>query len=277
MKRKFAILFWLLTMGWVSFLSAQVETELDSLYLPNGKLITGYLQNSPTEEYIIFESLYNDIIEVGEEDEKIRIHLFAGGQISLPRNYIKSIHENSISRKPILSADNLDSKGLYGITSIGFSSGSSSRFNNTFSTGRHLNFILGYQWTPHLLTGIGIGADIHEVDPINDLAFTTVYADVRYFILKKSVTPYISLGVGYGISKDMEKEVLSSKHTSGLMLNPKLGIKLSPNWLEGIFLYAGYKIQKTIFEKDNNVGGSSYIYIHDLELRRFELGLGFVF
>jgi hypothetical protein len=270
----------LLTIFFLSLFStcfAQSETELDSIYLQNGQMLRGYIHKLVMDDYLLFESLTNELINLGEGEEKIKVHVFAGGQISLPMEYIKSIIEHQIPNTPIFSTKHLDTKGVYGITSLGISIGNGTELQTRFSSGRHFNFVLGYQLSSHFLIGVGAGSDLHEIDRITELAFTPIYLDLRYFVLKKAFTPYISLGIGYSLGNTEAKSIVQSHYSNGWMINPRVGLKLTPKWLEGIFLYTGYKIQYTTFERENQSQRGNYTLSQKLLLRRFEMGLGFVF
>jgi hypothetical protein len=72
---------------------------------------------------------------------------------------------------------------------------------------------LGYQFTPHIFTGLGAGVGLY--DEFEELGIP-VFANFRYYILNKRLCPFVDAKVGYSFG-DVE----------GLYMSPSLGCRLA--------------------------------------------------
>jgi len=253
------------------FCLAQNETELDSVYIEGGQLVTGYLHEHKKQEYVLLESEYNQIIKL---ESGVKVPLAAGELAHIDYENIERVIENQILLSPSEAKNRLHQSGPYMITSMGFSMSYGSVINRVFSTSRHLNFIVGQQWSPHLFTGLGIASDLYEIELHSTISFIPIYVEGIYLFRKKAFTPYISLAVGYGIAHKARSDFKTSSHNGGWMLNPKIGIKVPTMLIQGLFLYGGYKIQDSYVEQETLGSFTSH---QKLLLRRFELGMGLLF
>jgi hypothetical protein len=85
--------------------------------------------------------------------------------------------------------------GLYNVTTF-----SVATFNGQFLNG--MQTITGYRINPHLAVGGGIGLERFTGQPLYDtvkanLSLLPVFADFRYTILNRKVSPVIAVGAGY--------------------------------------------------------------------------------
>ena len=253
------------------FCFSQNETELDSVYMKGGQLITGYLHEHVELEYVLLESEYNQVIKL---ESGVKIPLAAGEQAQIDYENIERVIEHQILVSPSSIKNRLHQSGPYMLTSMGFSMSNGSVINRVFSTSRHLNFTMGQQWSPHLFTGVGIASDLHEIDLHSTISFIPIYVEGIYLFRNKTFTPFVSLSVGYGIAHKAHSDFRTSSHNGGWMLNPKLGIKFPAMLIQGLTLYGGYKIQDSYVEQETL---GSFTAHQDLLLRRFEIGMGLLF
>jgi hypothetical protein len=87
--------------------------------------------------------------------------------------------------------------GLYNVTTF-----SVVTFSGQFLNG--MQTIMGYRINPHLAVGGGIGLERFTGQPLYDtvvanLSLLPVFADFRYTILDRTVSPVISVGAGYKV------------------------------------------------------------------------------
>lgn len=89
------------------------------------------------------------------------------------------------------------SHGVYNVTTF-------SLFTFTGKSMNGMQTIFGYNFNPHISVGGGIGIERFTSMPMYDsltanLSLMPVFADIRYTILKRRVTPVIGLNIGYKV------------------------------------------------------------------------------
>lgn len=89
----------------------------------------------------------------------------------------------------------------------------------------------GYQITPNFFAGVGVGGQyFHQGEGAWEVP---VFADLKYDILNRSITPFVEAQIGYSFA-DWE----------GLYLNPQVGARFRLNEKLGLNVGAGYLVQK---------------------------------
>ncbi len=83
-------------------------------------------------------------------------------------------------------------KGFYNITGLGLSIGN---YYSSLRANPGLYTVNGWQWTPHLMTGIGTG-----IEYLNYAVRVPLTADVRWKFGKGNVNAYVGASAGYTVS-----------------------------------------------------------------------------
>jgi hypothetical protein len=114
---------------------------------------------------------------------------------------------------------------------------------------------LGYLVNPCFSAGLATGIELLDRE-----VYIPFIADLRYYVLKKTVTPFLSLGAGYSLG-------FSGGHKyfwGGLRINPKLGMKIfgsshfAFNFSFG-FNYQEYGYKYNYYYSDYSNGGNNPI------------------
>jgi hypothetical protein len=135
------------------------------------------------------------------------------------------------------------SKGYYGIVSIGATYFPERGGGSPMGS---ITVINGYQFSPYLAVGGGVGADISA----NNIYNAPVFLDIRSHFLKGKTTPYIALAVGYNATIDKNKDYYSySSHRQtlkhGAIFAPSFGVKAWMSKKAAISVSLGYKLITT--------------------------------
>ena len=132
----------------------------------------------------------------------------------------------------------------------------------------------GYQFTPRLSTGVGLGFSWYG-DPLD---FIPLFVDLRYKILEANTTHYLALKAGTGFSILREDQVDDNlrvrDHDGGFVFTPTLGIQFASGGEVGWYLQAGYSIANGRYER--SMWGGRFLET-DLSYRRLLFGLGLSF
>lgn len=100
-------------------------------------------------------------------------------------------------------------RGFKGYVEIGYALGLS---DDDYGCGL-VRAAFGYQFNPHIFTGLGVGVGLY--DEFEDLGIP-VFANFRYTILNKRVSPFVDAKAGYSFG-DME----------GMYLSPSIGCRFA--------------------------------------------------
>jgi opacity protein-like surface antigen len=131
-----------------------------------------------------------------------------------------------------------------------------------------LNVINGIQFNPHTSLGIGIGLSGYY-----DRMLIPIFADFRYYFLKKNVAPYLSFDTGYSFNAD------NSFKGQGFLWSILFGIDLNLSGNFSIHLGAGYDSQKMDWS-DSHISLSAPVRITEYDSGMSEailINLGFSF
>ena len=125
--------------------------------------------------------------------------------------------------------------GYKGIVQSGFSFGVGDYGMNRFV----LDFINAYQINPYFSLGLGIGA--RNYYDFNAPVLVPIFADFRGNFIDKSVSPYLSLGVGYSF------DATDSFGSVGFFLNPTAGVTIMIHRKHSLNFGVGYEMQRMNF------------------------------
>ena len=122
----------------------------------------------------------------------------------------------------------------------------------------------GVQFNPYLYVGAGAGVRLGD-----DYTAIPIYADVKYTILKKKVSPFIDAKIGYSVLD-----------ASGFYMNPGVGVNW--NFYKGlsVFLKVGYTYNANSYDgwtKPNEMGWVSVENKTDIYPHGVSVSIGFGF
>jgi|GEM_PF-4870655 len=130
------------------------------------------------------------------------------------------------------------------------------------------------------LFGIGINTGIDIYSNNSNEKIVPLYVNIQGFALPTKVTPFYSIGIGVGIPsiEETEWEVITSN--PGLLLYPKIGVRLTGNKDYNMTVFTGYKIQNLKIRRSFGCNGGAEceeFIEQDKSFRRIILGVGFTF
>ncbi len=123
-----------------------------------------------------------------------------------------------------------------------------------------INTIHGYQATPNLFVGAGVG--FHFMPELNEGMIDgkpnwkrdnkmeiPLFADFRWTILNKGITPFLDLRLGHNLS-----------NKSGLYGSAGIGCRCSLKGNQAIYALVSYTTHKLIYERLDLVSGRNYSF-----------------
>ncbi len=149
-----------------------------------------YLKNGGIPKGVIIEQTPKISLKI----ETIEKNVFAY-QISEIEKIAKELKQNNKVKKGL-------SKGYKGIIEVGYQLG----IGSTITDNVKINLINGYQYNPYFSLGIGIGFRVYlnkstESFTIeNNLLTFPIFADIKFNLLDKKASPFISLSPGYSFN-----------------------------------------------------------------------------
>ncbi|KAA5549267.1 hypothetical protein F0145_01340 [Adhaeribacter rhizoryzae] len=204
-------------------LLAQKKGWKDVVYLKNGSIIRGQLQESPSPTLVRIETAGQNLFVFKQEDVERVAREFAKTDFKYPYT-----------------------RGYQNITDVGISVGYKSRANDFSDPGRSVDVTLqtfnGYQFMPALAVGLTTA-----IDTYGSLTLLPVALGIRGDITKTKVRPYYGLDAGYAL------DWLSNPHAAvnqdgGFLWSPTLGLKFNSQKTHAFILNLGYRNQKATAE-----------------------------
>ncbi len=261
--------------------SAQSNYE-DFVYLKNGSIIHG----------TIIEQVPNESIKIQTKDKNIFVYKM--DEISkMTKEEVYQRQEPRKSKRAAMGDGERKKNGYTNITELSFArsfnttstsylNGSSSyyeesefdKINNGPSIG--VQTINGYQFSPYISAGIGLGINIHS-----RLFLLPVFVGVRGNFLPGRVTPFVAIDAGYSYTRQeiIGGSILTNDNKGGLLFSPAIGVKFYVVPKMALNLSLGFRYQEVETKEyyyGNNYGNGEYAYIAN-ELRQFNLKFGFTF
>lgn len=127
--------------------------------------------------------------------------------------------------------------------------------------------------------GVGLHSGFMTYD--HSRSFVPVAISAQGYILNKSISPYYSLNIGYGISTTpmIEDEWWMEHHKGGFYMYPKIGVRLSNDHAVNALIFTGFKIQKYTgrFDTCGFEGDCFNTTIQNRTYKRAVIGIGIVF
>ena len=171
-------------------------------------------------------------------------------------------------------------KGFYNITGLGLNMGN---YYGRLRTNPGLYTVNGWQWTPHLMTGIGAG-----VEYLYDAVTVPLTADVRWKFGKGNVSAYVGASCGYTLSSKTDRGYYYDSYAhqinrnyGGITTGAKVGFMTQVAPHLGLDINAGFRFQKLRSEYDQPYWNGTTLLTMLIEektyLNRVTLGFGFLF
>lgn len=190
----------------------------DVVYLKNGSVIRG----------MVIEQVPGVSIKVETADRSVFVY---------PMDEVEKItKEAAVKRSSVTNAGS--GKGYEGLVQLGYGVGV-----GLYGEDRaKFNFINGYRFNPHFMTGIGVGVRAYTGLGSTEL-FVPLFLHLRYTVLDRKVSPYLAVdcGLGFNASDDFRAE--------GVMLNSGLGVSIRTGGSTALLLGFALDLQKrSIYE-----------------------------
>lgn len=232
----------------------------DILRLKNGSFIRG----------TIIEYIVGDHVKIKTEEGKV--YEFPASEVLTAGAGTGSV------RSALPKTITFKNKGYYNITSLGFMFGN----NGWLRINPGLYTVNGYQWNPHVMTGLGLGVEYMEGG--GKLPIT---ANFQYNFLKTGSTPIAEAFAGYTISGKSNAfvnwwgEDLNARNYGGFTSGASFGFRAFTGQNVGIVLTGGYRFQmlKARFNETFWNGNESFTHevVQNSFHNRFTLRFGLIF
>jgi hypothetical protein len=227
-------------------LDAQKQ-EVDAVYLKNGEIYLGNLQNHPDQNGIVLRTLcWNTMIFQAWEVDHIE------------RKMVDM--ENSRMHVP--------SSGYYNRTDMGILIGTGNNEKNAIFSAQMVN---GYKIKSRFYTGLGIGIEFYEQ------AVVPLFADLSYHFGRNRLSPFVRGSIGYSLPVEDPPEAwgASTDNRGGYMYAAGLGTFIRLNGQNSLLLSLVYRFQslKSVTTQDWN----DEVLNLDKQYNRFAFRIGFVF
>ncbi len=235
--------------------------------------------------YLNDGSVFRGIITEYKQGDHLKLKLKSGDELFIVDKVIKKIVQGAEgsgnSRKEQRWASRqqktyeFKEKGIYNVTYVSTLNGYTDR--NGVELGLGVDNVTGYQFNRHIGAGVGVSWDTYNVDSGEN--FLTLFGETRGYVLKKRLSPYYSLGAGYGFAIRNEENNLTEA-TGGWMIHPAIGYRFGGSKDANFIMDIGYKFQraKLTYEWDwGRWSGSPEIERQELTFQRFTLRVGLIF
>lgn len=263
------ILFKLTLLFFCSILSLQGFTQ-SSLQQQNKYDDVVYFYNAA--------KIYGEILNI--EDDTVEFEMTSGEVVIIHKGIIKKIIKNfghnakTILRFPEKKSNyvkekfyknkpyQFKEKGIYNNTYVDIMQGyytdiyyfqraGSLTYYQNWLVGIGIHHVTGMQHKRSFGTGMGLGFDSYAVGYGRN--FLSVYGECRGYLLAKRISPYYSVGLGYGFSMHNKYSGITDSK-GGLFFNPSLGYRFGGSDNTNFVMSLGYKLQVGTFveEYDNN-------------------------
>ena len=232
-----------------SLIFAQGKFE-EVVYLKNGSIIHG----------MIVEFVPNTSIKIKSGDN---LFAYKFDEIEKITREVSTVAKNGYGYKP---------KGYVGIVEAGLTDFPGS--SNTSLAMATVTVINGYQFSPYIFLGGGVGADISSVNVYN----VPVFADFRAYFTKTRVAPFFEAAFGYNLQINATpasnyyyySQPSSINVYHGMMANPSFGVRVAINKKFATSLTLGYKllgVNQTVTDYYYGGTSSQFVLSHGITVK----------
>jgi len=169
-----------------------------------------------------------------------------------------------------LQSQEIKKSGYYNLSSIGLLFGEGADGSHPFAS---LTMVNGWQFG-RIYTGVGLGYEFYE------WGVMPLFADVKYFLRRDVVTPFISFKAGYSFPLSKNKSGSDSytqygQTFGGVLINPEVGLLIPVGVSSAISVTVGYQYQELSYDEIQNYG---YAYEKKIytNYNRISLRVGFL-
>lgn len=230
---------------------------IDIVHLKDGSEFRGKIIEYKHGEYLKMEILGGQIVEFPAKQIKKTVQQPYGDSAYVPK--VVKTREYRFRES-----------GIYNETSVQFPNGLNSW--STWISGIGVHHVVGYQYNRWIGGGIGLGFETFY--PGYGEVIVPLYAEARGYLMKKNVTPFYSVSLGYGFAPNIDvSEVNRIGGRGGLLFNPNLGYRFGASDGSNFTLSLGYRLQKASFTEENWEGTFKRNYTYN----RVNLKLGLLF
>lgn len=225
------------------------KQDIDAVYLKNGNIYRGLLQNTESSGFIVLETLCSNTLRfsLDEIDHLAKESIRAGKQNPFIPSY---------------------GSGFFNRTDIGTLIGSG---NNDKNLVFGIQMVNGYQYKSRIYPGLGMGIEFFEQ------AHVPLYADISYFIRQGSVSPFVRGSLGYSVPLEDPEEIWGVKveNLGGYMYALGLGtcIRINQNNALAISLVYRFQSLKSVQTQEWNNDKVTL----NTQYNRIAIRVGFVF
>lgn len=222
--------------------------ETDHVYLKNGSVIRGNIQEVDPTDHVKIQDLCGNIWFYNISD-------------------VEKITEEPFQAEFAAGGAPLDFKpGFVNITSIGFLAGSA---NNAQRAPLSLLMVNGWRNALGLFTGAGIGVEFLSTN------YMPLFADVRYDFFGSDVVPYIMAKGGYSLplSSDHTEYDIDYTYSGGPLAAIGMGLKIRSRAHFAWDISMLYRYQQTSYTEKYEWNNQEYTYTD--VYNRLEIRLGF--
>ena len=250
-KQPFFILlsvFLIFLLAHIPFTANGQKQEVDAIYLNNGEVFRGILQDQLDADIVQLQTLcWNTRLfsksEINRiEREKVDLSAFGRGAVS--------------------------PNGYFNRTDIGVLIGSGNNDNNTVFSAQMVN---GYKIKGKYFPGVGIGIEFYEH------AVIPVFADFSYAFMSHGVSPFVRASFGYSIPVEDSSEQWGA-HTDyrgGLLYAAGIGASIHTGPSSALVISLVYRFQsiKSVYTEDWN----DDVLNLEKQYNRIAIRIGFMF
>jgi len=205
------------------------------------------------------------------DEDYIELRVLRGTTMKIARKDINKIEPNRPNDFFFESGLSFTKTGNLSVLSI------SSAYSNTLPS-----FNVRYEnlqfFRPQWAAGLGTGFDFHAGESFN-FSFFPVYAQIRNYPFNRRLSPFYALDVGWSFPAPILNNIENGYFSSGMMIQPALGIRFASPRKATFMLKMGYLVQFTVAEyQDYDWQESVYReVIEDIIFRRLSFSSGFIF
>lgn len=238
-----------------------VET-LDRVYLKNGSVFQGKLVDFEYGKALILELSNGERIEFKDEEVEKVVMEVDTAKVAIPV-------EEKKGKKKKSNVYAFRESGIYNVTYFANLNG---RDDDGLRVGFGAHHVLGYQFNRWIGLGIGLGVDTYSFGDGESLY--PVFMEARGYLFKKRMSPYYSMGCGYGFAFANSDEDIDEAE-GGLMLHPAIGYRLGASSGGNVVIDVGYKFQSATFTRINDFNDSREV--REQYFKRLTLRIGLLF
>ena len=192
---------------------------------------------------------------INQTDSSFVIETVENKILQLNKKQVRRIKKTNEYTLILKKAKTIQAKGFYNVTylSQSFGLGKTHDNLNVSLSGLHLHTINGMQFNQWSTLGLGVGIDLYPTyfnQFYEEQFFIPVYVDVRGYLNKNTVSPFYSLGMGYGFGVDYDRT--EEWAVGGWYIHPQLGVKFASRHLANFKLGIGVRFQQFDFSKTQN-------------------------